>query len=483
MAEEVRVPREVTAKIRSNLARTLGPPAGCRGDRCFTLLSWNVDGISEEGPVDLMRRTLAVAQHISEVLPAAVFLQEVVPPQLELLSAPQVLGSVYDIITAENPKLPYYCAMLVHKKRVRVSGRPRTTHFPQSKMGRHLLAVDVVVDGCEAAPLTLMTTHLESMKDEKTERVRQFVEVLSAVTDAAARKRTVVVAGDLNSRDDEVVAARKQVSARSALINNVADVWMWCGSPKAHQFTWDTSINTNLGVTFSSRCRFDRAFFSAPNVSEGSGNTPASCSKARASSASRSASSPAAWSPVSFELVGRSKIDGLGRFPSDHWGIQMSWDLLGGAKLAGAADSPSACASASSGVAPIPEPAATNLPLTDEERTRRREGAAARAEARVQASAKRGLGVDSMFAAQAMKARKVEAKEPDSGSAAAANKPVEEEESEEAMLQRAIALSLQAVEPSAQTQVASTAAGDSRAFASLSKGNAADSVPAVIDLD
>ena len=46
--------------------------------------------------------------------------------------------------------------------------------------------------------------------------------------------------------------------------------------------------------------------------------------------APRPAAAKAAWSAGAFELVGRAKVEGLGRFPSDHWGLQVRWSLQGG---------------------------------------------------------------------------------------------------------------------------------------------------------
>merc|ERR1719240_1479892 len=134
-----------------------------------------------------MLRALAVAEHIASTQPVAVLLQEVIPPQLELLLAPQVLGAHYDIVCPENPTMPYYCVILLHKKRVRISSQA-TKHFPTSRMGRHLLMTDVVIDGRDDAPLTLSTTHLESTKSEKTERIKQLVDVFCTLSDVAARE-------------------------------------------------------------------------------------------------------------------------------------------------------------------------------------------------------------------------------------------------------------------------------------------------------
>jgi endonuclease/exonuclease/phosphatase family metal-dependent hydrolase len=264
-----------------------------------------------------MLRCLAVAEHIAATQPAIVMLQEAVPPILELLLAPQLLGNHYEIICPENPSMPYYCVFLLHKQRVQKLAAARTRHFASSRMGRHFLAVDVSVDTQTDASLTFVTTHLESMKTEKAERVKQFTEVLLAIGDAGLKGRTVVLAGDLNIRDDEVVAARQRAREKSPQIDNIVDVWTWCGSPKGQEFTWDTSENTNLGVLYKSRCRFDRCFFLSSGVTDGKGISRGKFAEGSLSNC-KHVPHVAQWAATDFTLVGQSQVEGLGRFPSDH---------------------------------------------------------------------------------------------------------------------------------------------------------------------
>merc|ERR1712137_168020 len=183
------------------------------------------------------------------------------------------------------------------------------------------MGTDVVIDGRDDAPLTLSTTHLESTKSEKTERIKQLVDVFITLSNVAAREpRTVILAGDLNIRDDEMLSARNQAFAKTSYVDNLVDAWIWCGSPKSEEFTWDTTLNKNMGVSYSSRLRFDRCLFASPGVTDGCGAKKTMDIKVKVASKS----SPL-WKATTFQLVGRSKVNGLGRFPSDHWGIQMGW--------------------------------------------------------------------------------------------------------------------------------------------------------------
>eukprot|EP00927_Polykrikos_kofoidii_P081578 TRINITY_DN7909_c0_g1_i1.p1 TRINITY_DN7909_c0_g1~~TRINITY_DN7909_c0_g1_i1.p1 ORF type:complete len:693 (+),score=119.35 TRINITY_DN7909_c0_g1_i1:122-2080(+) len=310
------VPKDVVAKIKQSLAGPPTHPKIVAGSGQIQVLSWNIDGIDDTGEQDRMLRCLGVAQHIASTQPVAVLMQEVIPPQMELLLAPQVLGEYYDFVCPDNPRMPYYCAMLLLKKRAKIMKAPQTEHFEASKMGRHYLIVDIVVDEEANAPITLITTHLESTKSEKPERIRQLTKVLLAMQEFAAMDRTVILAGDLNARDDEVDTARRMARAKStsSRVEAVLDAWVHCGSPKKHMFTWDTSTNNNLGVLYTSKCRFDRCLFLSPNAprvgTDGGGGVMK-------------------WEPAKFELAGRSKVEGLGRFPSDHWAIETTWALTG----------------------------------------------------------------------------------------------------------------------------------------------------------
>lgn len=320
------VPGEVTARIRRALLQP--PPRIDAAGNCFSLLSWNIDGIDDTSPQDMVHRALHVAEHIAQVQPAAVFLQEAIPPQLELFAAPQVLGEYYDFISPENPRLPYYCVIMLHKKQARLASVPRTTHFHRSKMGRHFLAVDVVIHDVQNAPVTLVTSHLESTKPEKDERQRQLAEVMRAVLASASKEspRTVIFGGDLNTRDQEVAAVRSDLRNEGLPVDNICDAWVWCGSNSRWEHTWDTSQNTNLGVLYSSKCRFDRVLFAATGVTDGRVNA---C-RGKVTRPLPPPAGTAVWFPSVFELCGKSKVASIGRFASDHWGVQMVWSCLQG---------------------------------------------------------------------------------------------------------------------------------------------------------
>ena len=119
------------------------------------------------------------------------------------------------------------------------------------------------------------------------------------------------------------MAARKEARKQNARVDDITDAWIFCGSPRGHEHTWDTTMNTNSGMQFASRCRFDRCLFLSPGTAHRAHGPPGSPpSAAQPACEGRTG---AAWRPVAFELVGRAKVPNLSRFPSDHWGMQVVW--------------------------------------------------------------------------------------------------------------------------------------------------------------
>lgn len=96
-----------------------------------------------------------------------------------------------------------------------------------------------------------------------------------------------------------------QVDSIGGLPADIVDMWEATGSRKEARYTWDTFRNDNLGHEgkWRTKLRFDRLYL-------------------------RQCASSARLKPVYFELVGLHRISGVQRFPSDHWGILMHFDIL-----------------------------------------------------------------------------------------------------------------------------------------------------------
>ncbi|CAJ1362816.1 unnamed protein product [Effrenium voratum] len=321
------IPKERTEEIQA-LLRQPAPKE-------FRVLSWNIDGLDEVGGAQaLMQRCLAVAKEVAIQRPAAVLLQEVIPPALELLASPKVLGGTYEVVVPKDPPLPYYVAILLDKQRLRALEPPSTAAFPGTQMGRQLLSVAAKVLDAEAPPVVIATAHLESTKDHGVERKRQLLQCLRFLRSelgraVSGRVGAAMLGGDLNLRDEEVKAVQKELGDGSG----ICDAWVACGSPENERWTWDTSANTNIGASFVCKTRFDRLFFlsdwslsspKARGMAIASGKAKA---KAKAKDLFQRAEAVPCdgWRPTSFALLGKAKVPGLGRFPSDHWGILTSW--------------------------------------------------------------------------------------------------------------------------------------------------------------
>ncbi|XP_005403425.1 PREDICTED: tyrosyl-DNA phosphodiesterase 2 isoform X2 [Chinchilla lanigera] len=92
------------------------------------------------------------------------------------------------------------------------------------------------------------------------------------------------------------------VTKCGGLPSNILDVWEFLGKPKHCQYTWDTQMNSNLGIPATCKLRFDRIFF-------------------------RAAAEEGHIIPRSLDLLGLEKLD-CGRFPSDHWGLLCNLDVI-----------------------------------------------------------------------------------------------------------------------------------------------------------
>ncbi|XP_062952967.1 tyrosyl-DNA phosphodiesterase 2 isoform X1 [Cynocephalus volans] len=248
----------------------------------FSFITWNIDGLDLN---NLQERARGVCSYLALYSPDVVFLQEVIPPYYSYLKK---RTSNYEIITGHEEG--YFTAIMLKKSRMKLKSQ-EIIPFPDTKMMRNLLCVHVSVSGNE---LCLMTSHLESTRGHAKERMNQLKMVLKKMQEAPD-SATVIFAGDTNLRDQEVTKC-------GGLPNDILDVWEFLGKPKHCQYTWDTQMNSNLGITATCKLRFDRIFF-------------------------RAAAEEGHIIPRSLDLLGLEKLD-CGRFPSDHWGLLCNLDVI-----------------------------------------------------------------------------------------------------------------------------------------------------------
>ncbi|XP_054420709.1 tyrosyl-DNA phosphodiesterase 2 [Pteronotus mesoamericanus] len=248
----------------------------------FSLVTWNIDGLDLCG---LLERAKAVCASLALYSPDVVFLQEVIPPYYSFLKK---RARNYTVITGHEEG--YFTAIMLKTSRVTFKSQ-EIIPFPNTNMMRNLLCVHASVSGNE---LYLMTSHLESTRAHAQERMNQLKMVLKKMEEAP-ESATVIFAGDTNLRDREVTQC-------GGLPSGISDVWEFLGKPKHCQYTWDTQANSNLGIRAISKHRFDRIFF-------------------------RAAADGGHIIPQSLDLLGLEKLD-CGRFPSDHWGLLCSLDVI-----------------------------------------------------------------------------------------------------------------------------------------------------------
>uniref|UniRef100_M3XZH9 Tyrosyl-DNA phosphodiesterase 2 n=1 Tax=Mustela putorius furo TaxID=9669 RepID=M3XZH9_MUSPF len=248
----------------------------------FSFITWNVDGLDLNS---LQERARGVCSYLTLYSPDVIFLQEVIPPYCSYLKK---RASSYEMITGNEEG--YFTAIMLKKSRVKFKSQ-EIIPFPNTKMMRNLLCVHASVSGNE---LCLMTSHLESTRGHAKERMNQLKMVLKKMQEAP-ESATVIFAGDTNLRDHEVTKC-------GGLPSNILDVWEFLGKPKHCQYTWDTQMNSNLGISAACKLRFDRIFF-------------------------RTAAESGHIVPQSLDLLGLEKLD-CGRFPSDHWGLLCNLDVI-----------------------------------------------------------------------------------------------------------------------------------------------------------
>ena len=252
------------------------------------LLSWNIDGLDER---DLRERSEYVCQVVLLKRPHVVFLQEVVDASWGPVIIAK-LSRCYNCYCAPNPPQHYYNAILVLKDtKVTVAESGLTVHDFRSRMGRHLLQLSIQFAGVD---VTVMTSHLESLKDYGEERIRQLKVVFEKMIELQKVNKISIFGGDLNIREAELRKAK--------VPDKFVDVWEACGKQKVHQYSWDVTENDNLNWPHPNRpkARYDRVFLSPAD---------------------------GALKPVNFELIGKMRLTECGRFASDHWGLWMEFQV------------------------------------------------------------------------------------------------------------------------------------------------------------
>ncbi|XP_050992112.1 tyrosyl-DNA phosphodiesterase 2 isoform X1 [Labeo rohita] len=249
-------------------------------DSKLSVISWNVDGLDT---LSLAERARGLCSYLALYTPDVVFLQELIPSYIQYLKKRAV-----SYLFVEGSEDGYFTGIMLKKSRTKFL-ESEIICYPTTQMLRNLLIAQVTFSGQK---LYLMTSHLESCKNQSEERMKQLRVVFQKMREAP-EDATVIFAGDTNLRDSEVVKV-------GGLPPGVCDVWEQLGKQEHCRYTWDTKANSNKTVPYVSRCRFDRIFL-------------------------RSAKTGPRVTPEHMALVGMEKLD-CGRYTSDHWGIYCTFN-------------------------------------------------------------------------------------------------------------------------------------------------------------
>ncbi|XP_067004501.2 tyrosyl-DNA phosphodiesterase 2 isoform X3 [Anabrus simplex] len=221
-----------------------------------------------------------------EEKPDIVFLQEVIPETFSYIS-----DKLPEYMCIAGNVEGYFSALMLRRYTVYYDSH-KIIQFPSSLMQRNLLCAEVHIGPLK---LQLMTSHLESGMEHTKERLNQLQTAFKMIQ-KMPENQTVIFGGDLNLRD-------KELSVSGGVPPGIEDLWIACGSRKECQYTWDNVRNTNKSVPgkFKPRCRFDRIYIRHAH--------------------------PRAVVPMHFGLIGIQKIINTQSFPSDHWGIQVFFNI------------------------------------------------------------------------------------------------------------------------------------------------------------
>ncbi|XP_067267143.1 tyrosyl-DNA phosphodiesterase 2 [Chanodichthys erythropterus] len=278
-AEEPTCSSSVTVNVKNSQAESAVTESDAE-DGKFSIISWNVDGLDT---LSIAERARGLCSYLVLYTPDVVFLQELIPSYIQYLKKRAV-----SYLFVEGNDDGYFTAIMLKKSRVKLL-ESEIICYPTTQMLRNLLVAQVTFSGQK---LYLMTSHLESCKNQSEERMKQLRVILQKMKEAP-EDATVIFAGDTNLRDTEVVQV-------GGLPPGVCDVWEQLGKQDHCRYTWDTKANSNKTVPYISRCRFDRIFL-------------------------RSAKTGPGVTPDHMVLVGMEKLD-CGRYTSDHWGIYCTFN-------------------------------------------------------------------------------------------------------------------------------------------------------------
>ena len=244
--------------------------------KVLRILTWNIEGLNEELVVE---RAMAVCDEIESRVADIVYLQEIIPKTWDAIT--NRLQSKYYFYRDEAPHRYYHILMIRIDSAVVAEGDVQVMKFPNTTQSRLLLHIPARFHDRE---MHLLTSHLESLSKNATERKNQLSAVFTLMSSLSETQGKICIfGGDTNITGREV----EQVG----LPETFGDLWEMCGSDPRRKLTWDST---------EPRMRLDR-FYMCPKGS--------------------------ALQPTTFDLVGECLLDDYGVYASDHLGVWTEFEL------------------------------------------------------------------------------------------------------------------------------------------------------------
>ena len=269
------------------------------------LLSWNIDGIRDENLESdntKQMRIMIITSILLAEKPDIILLQENTLDMYSIIK--HSLEIDYNDIEENKPKIGgYFTSIFVRKEKNYKINHQRLSFagVAKSNMGRDLNIATITLKN--EKKISLMTSHLESLKDFENTRKSQLQIGLEILVDSDSDYG--ILCGDLNIRDQEAKEVLKTLNSMYILPKGksaIEDAWVTCGSNINEKFTWTGKPFGNVNWN----ARYDRILYT--NVD--------------------------GITPVDFKLIGKDTVEDSSTTqykgplePSDHFGLLCSFML------------------------------------------------------------------------------------------------------------------------------------------------------------
>ena len=255
----------------------------------FSILSYNVDGLSDE-QFFVSERCQEISRLVLNENPDLVFFQESTTETTSLYA--ELLGEHgYHLVSSQaSVQSPYFTVAFS-----RVNGTCDRITFPgaaTSLMGRDILKLEVVINGRKSL---FLSGHFESLGESSSIRIAQLEFALDLIR---TFKGPSILAGDLNIRNkeaDSVFRTMKKKSKEASRTLKIVDCWEYLGKNDENKNTWTCPEPSLKHI----QARYDRVYSNGSYIT-----------------------------PIEFKLIGEKVMASpVLTTPSDHFGIFLRFKV------------------------------------------------------------------------------------------------------------------------------------------------------------